>query len=133
MPRVDANVVLRHITGEPEGQAERSSRFLETLDGREEHFLIEEVTVAEIVWTLLSFYRRERVDIAATLTKVLLDHSLHAIDKDCLLDALALFGRRNLDFADALLAAKARRSNDPVIYSFDHDFDGITGVIRTEP
>ena len=42
-------------------------------------------------------------------------------------------GRRNLDFADALLAAKALRSDDPVIYSFDRDFDATPGLVRKEP
>ncbi len=49
-----------------------------------------------------------------------------------LLLALVL-SERNLAFADALLAAKALRSDDPMVYAFDRDFDRITGVIRQEP
>ena len=44
-----------------------------------------------------------------------------------------VLSERNLAFADALLAAKALRSDDPMVYAFDRDFDRITGVIRQEP
>ena len=133
MPRIDANIIVRYLTADPPEHAERARELIAKVSTGAAELLLEEVILAEVVWTMSSFYRRGRGEIAGALTELLALAHLTAADKPALQDAVALFGRRNLDFADALLAAKALRSNDPVIYSFDHDFDGITGVVRKAP
>jgi uncharacterized protein len=133
MPRIDANVMLRFLTNEPVAQAEASARLFEALARGEESVQIEEVVLAEVVWTLASFYRMQRGDIGNALLQLLADAHVLAADKDALRLALAIFSERNIDFADALLAAKALQSDDKIIYSFDRDFDRIEGVIRREP
>lgn len=47
-----------------------------------------------------------------------------------LVEALELFRDRNVDFADAYLAAHARSRGEPHVCSFDQDFDrlGVTGI-----
>lgn len=49
-----------------------------------------------------------------------------------LIAALALYGTRTIDFADALLAARALRNGGAAI-SFDRDFDRIPGLRRIQP
>ncbi len=43
------------------------------------------------------------------------------------------FHNRNIDFADALLAAKSLASDERALYSFGRDFDPILGLIGKEP
>ena len=131
--RIDANIILRYLTNEPEEQAERTARLFEATARGEADLLVEEVVLAEVVWTLTSYYRMPRGDIASALLELLAEENIRAVDKESLRLALVIFSERNLDFADALLAAKALLSGDPVVYSFDRDFDRIPGVIRREP
>ncbi len=131
--RVDANIVLRYLTNEPEEQADRAARLLESVARGEEELQIEDVVLAEVVWTLASYYRMPRNGISDALLELLAEANIHAADKESLRLALVIFSERNLDFADALLAAKAIQSGDPVVYSFDRDLDRVPGVIRREP
>lgn len=130
--RIDANIILRYLTNEPQEQAERVARLFEAVTQGEE-VLVEEVVLAEVVWTLASFYRMPRSSIADALLELLAEENLRALDKEALRLALVLFSEKNLDFADALLAAKALQSGDPVVYSFDRDLDHVAGVVRREP
>jgi len=130
--RIDANIILRYLTNEPQEQAERVARLFEAVTQGEE-VLVEEVVLAEVVWTLASFYRMPRSSIADALLELLAEENIRALDKESLRLALVIFSEKNLDFADALLAAKALQSGDPVVYSFDRDLDHIAGVVRREP
>jgi len=49
------------------------------------------------------------------------------------LDALALYGRKNIDYIDAYNAVSMRRFGLTEIYSYDEDFDAIEGIRRKEP
>lgn len=131
--RIDANIVLRYLTNAPEEQAERTARLFAAVARGEAEVFVEEVVLAEVVWTLASYYRMPRTGIGEALLQLLAEEGIRATDKDALRLALVIFSERNLDFADALLAAKAIRSGDPVVYSFDHDLDRIPGVVRREP
>ena len=131
--RIDTNIILRFLTDEPPEQADRASRFVAAIQRGDEEVILEEVVVAEVIWTLRSFYTMTRAEIASLLLRFLaMDHILSS-DKEALRVAIVLFAQRNIDFADAILVAKALQSDNPVIYSFDRDFDRIPGVIRREP
>ena len=132
MPLVDANVIIRHLTNEPPDQAERATRLLTAVARLEIELRIEEVVLAEVVWVLTSFYKMPRGEISAGLLDLLGEEGIVAVDKDGLRAALILFSERNIDFADAILAARSLQSGER-IYSFDRDFDRIPGVVRLEP
>ncbi len=131
--RIDANVLLRFLTNEPVDHAERAAKLLGAVMAGEFDAYLEEVILAEVVWTLNRFYRMPRADIAAALLNLLADDHILAADKDALRLALIFFAERNVSFVDAYLAAKALQAGDPVVYSFDRDFDRIPGVRRVEP
>ena len=131
--RIDANIILRYLTDEPREQAEGAARLFEAVARGEEEVLLQEVVVAEVVWTLASYYRMPRSDITSALLELLAEEHIAAADKESLRLALVLFSERNLDFADGLLAAKALQAGDRVVYSFDRHLDRIPGVIRREP
>ena len=131
--RVDANVVIRHLVSDPPEQAERAHRLFAAATSDDVLLLIEDVVLAEVVWTLSSFYRYSRAQIADALLELFLDESVTNPDKDAARLALVLYHERPIDFADALLAARALTSGDNVVCSFDRDFDRIPGVARFEP
>ncbi len=99
----------------------------------ETELILEDVVLAETVWTLSSYYRVNRQEIAEVLLVLLAEDGIVNPDKAALERALALYGRHNVDFVDAFLAAQALVADPPEVYSFDHDFDRIPGVRRLEP
>jgi predicted nucleic acid-binding protein len=50
-----------------------------------------------------------------------------------MLDALSIFEEVNVDFSDAVIAAEMSAADVEAIYSFDRDFDRISGISRFEP
>lgn len=130
---VDANVILRFLTGAPVEQAKRAGALFAAVDAGQIDLSLEDVVLAEVVWTLASYYRTPKDEIASLLLTLLASDGIHNPDKESLRLALVLFDEKNLDFADALLAARLLRRGRREVYSFDRDFDRVTGIVRCEP
>lgn len=118
---VDANVLLRFLTGEPEDMAGRAAELLERTRRRELGVRVHAIGVAEAVWVLQSFYGYSRAEISGALIPLLEDHGLQVAERRAVIQALTSMARDNVDFADALLAEKARMRGEGVA-SFDKDF-----------
>lgn len=132
-PPIDANVIIRYfVGGEPLAQWEASVRLVDALEREEVHVSLEDVIVAEVVWAMQSQFRTERTELSRRLVEFVDLPGVHNDDKPTLRDALALYGSRTIDFADALLAARALRRGGAGV-SFDRDFDRIAGLRRIQP
>lgn len=118
---VDANVLLRFLTGEPEDMAGRAANLLERAQRRELGLRVHAIVVAEVVWVLQSFYGYSRTEISGTLIPLLEEHGLRVEERRAVIRALAGMARDNVDFADSLLAERARMRGEGVA-SFDRDF-----------
>ena len=133
IPRIDANILLRYLTDEPPEQAERVARLFGWISSGEVRVWLEDVVLAEVIWTLSSYYRVSKREITGWLLEVLAQDAIKARDKDVLRVALVLFQEKNVDFVDALVAAQMLSDGESEIYSFDRDFDRIAGITRMEP
>lgn len=130
---IDANVILRYLTKDPLEMAEATLKtFMDAKKGKV-LLLITPLTVAEVVWVLESFYGYSKNQIAETLTQFLLCDGLEVESLDFLIEALALYQEKNLDFADAFLAVTALRKGPPTIYSFDRHLNRVDGVTVLKP
>lgn len=118
---VDANVVLRFLTGEPPDLAARARQLLQKAERGEVVLCLSPVVVAEVVWVLCGFYKLPKAQVADHLGALLIAPGVEAQGQDTLLAALALMAEANVDFADALLAAAAQQNGETVC-SFDEDF-----------
>lgn len=130
---VDANVILRYLTRDPPDMAEAALRTFTAAHRGKVRLLLMPITVAEVVWVLESFYGHHKAQIATTLTQFLHADGLEVENLDLLTEAFALYHGQNIDFADALVATVARRKGPPAVYSFDRDFDRVTGLTRLTP
>ncbi len=130
---MDANLIIRYLTDQPPDQAERAARLFDAVAEGTCVLTLEDVILAEVVWTLGSYYRMSKQDIAAALLEMLAPDGIRNADKEALQLALVLFAQKNLDFADALLAARAIQAGQHELYSFDRDFDRVPGVTRRVP
>lgn len=126
---VDTNILVRHLTGDPPGQARRATAFLR----RRHELILADLIVAELVYVLESFYDRSRAEIAASIRATLMFPSMFVADLDVLLRAIELYEQARLDFADAYLVAVGELSNVRRIVSFDRQLDRAEGFVRVEP
>ena len=115
---IDTNVILRYLIGDVPAQAAKSAALMERLEAGAERAELLESVVAEAVWTLESFYRVPRPEIAERLAAILNFRGVLAARKGVLVNALARFGSTPVDFVDCLLAAQAQPKGRTV-YSFD--------------
>ncbi len=130
---VDTNVIIRFLTGDPPGIAAQARALFAAVGRGEIVLILDEIVVAETVWVLSSFYHHPPADIARTLLQLLVHPGLEVPGKAALLQALNLFGRRNVDFADALVAVHMQQQGVADIYSFDRHFDRVRSIRRIDP
>lgn len=118
---VDANVLLRFLTGEPRNLAEKAVRLIARVEKGEIVLFVSTLVVAEVIWVLKSFYRRSFGEIAEVLLPLMTAEGVEVEDRDLLIRAVELIRDRNVDFTDAVLALQAARRGESVC-SFDGDF-----------
>lgn len=118
---VDANVLLRFLTGDPPTLADRASALLEEAEQIGTPLRVHSVVVAEIVRVLQSFYEYPKQEVSDALVSLLGHPALKVEGARVVIGALRTMAESNVDFADALLAATANSRNGSVV-SFDKDF-----------
>ena len=124
---VDANLILRFLVGDPPEMAEQAAHLFQAVEAGQVTLIVDDITVAEVVWVLQSFYQHTPANIAAAIRDLLLHTGITADDKDTLLYALTLYETKNVDFADALLAARMQKRRIEAVFSFGNHFDQLPG------
>ncbi len=126
---VDTNILVRHLTGDPPGQADRATAFL----AEPQELLLTDLVAAELVYVLESFYEVDRARVAELLRAILAFPSIVVLDAGVLLRALEVYEVDRLDFAEAYLVASAEASGVGAVASFDRSIDRVKTVRRIEP
>jgi predicted nucleic acid-binding protein len=126
---LDTNVIVRHLTADPPAMGARATAYLTTA----EVLLLTDVTAAEVVFVLESFYEVPRRRVAELVRSVLAFEAIHTLDPDLLGRALEVYEVDRLDFAEAYLVACAEFSGVDDIASFDRSLDRVRSVTRIEP
>lgn len=130
---LDANVVLRHFTGQPPELAARATAALVGAPPRS--LVLADLTVAEIVYVLQGVYERPREEVVRLVEATLSLVSI-AVDNEALLRrTLEHYGRRGMDWPDAYLVALAETRQLDSLLSFDRLDAKLQGlkVQRREP
>ena len=126
---VDTNVLVRHLTGQPEEMAKAATRYLRA----ETELFLTDLIVAETVYVLEAFYEAPRDQVAGIVRSLLAMDSIVVIDRDVLLRAVEIYDDVRLDFAEAYLVACAESTGVGRVASFDRAIDRVTTVERIEP
>lgn len=118
---LDTSYVVRYLTGDPPGMAERAAQVIDS----DEVLLLSELVLLETAYVLGSFYKMSRPDIVDILTELVQRQNLRpaTVSKPRVLQALILCrnSKRN-SFADVLIWAQARERDAEGVYSFDRRF-----------
>ena len=129
---IDTNILLRFLTGDDKGKAAQCEALFQNAINGNERLLISDVCIAELIWTLESYYREERFAIADKVESLLNTPGFEYSDIHLLFEAIKRYRSFTVDYIDAYHAAMAKkRSCD--IYSYDKDFDKLKDINRKEP
>jgi len=131
---VYTNVFLRYLTNDDPAKANRVGNLLQnTIDG-EIRLMTNLMVVAELVWTLESYYGLSKQDIKEKLSILLNTPNLDVPEKRRILKSLAVYGEQNIDFIDAYNAYFAKDHGVTLILTYDKKhFDRIDWLQRREP
>lgn len=130
---IDTNVFLRYLTRDDPQKALESFELLKKIENGEETVTTSSLVILEIVFTLEHFYRVSREDIFQLLEPILNLKGLSLQNKSTFMEALKLYSKVELSFADAFNIAFMKKIGINEIYSYDKDFDGIDGIKRLQP
>ncbi len=130
---VDTNVFLRYLTKDDLLKYERCRQmFKRALEG-EITISTSGMVIAELIWTLLSYYKVPKAEVIEKVSVILGTENLFVPDKDVLADALVLYAGKNIDFIDAYNAVFMKYQGLREIYSYDEYFETIEDIERKEP
>ncbi len=119
---IDANVILRFLTGEPKDMFERSVELMEKAERGEVKLFLSQIVSAEVIWVLKSFYRNSMAEIADVLIPFVSAPGIEVEDPETLIQAIELAREKNVDFIDALLALQAAKHEEAVCTFDAKDF-----------
>ncbi len=130
---VDTNIFLRYLTSDDPAKYERSRElFKKAVDGKI-RLLTSEMVIAELIWTLQSFYKVPKAEVIEKISVVATTPNLIIPNSGIIAEALIVYSRKNIDYIDAYNAVFMRHYDTSEIYSYDSDFDSIGWIKRIEP
>jgi len=102
---LDTNILLRYLTNDIPEQAQAVESWLRKAGVGECVLVTHHLVLAELVWTLLSYYQRPVAEVQATLLAILNTPGLEVEQEHILIQASHWFGEKNVDFIDAYTAS----------------------------
>jgi len=115
----DTNLFLRYLTNDLPEQADAVEHLLLLATQGEIVLVTNSLVMAEIVWTLDSYYRLARSDIREKIHAILHTPGLEVVDGHLLEAAVDDYVERNVDFVDAYNVAWAQAQGIRLACTFD--------------
>ncbi len=131
---VDTNVFLRFLTNDVPSQAEAVERLFRQAEKGEAALYTSVLTIAEIVWTLDSYYGLQVEDIRDRVLAILNTPGLEVEDAELISRGLAMYANDNIDFVDAYngLWMKDQGITSALTFDVKH-FQRIPGISAQAP
>ncbi|WP_160118479.1 PIN domain-containing protein [Bacillus sp. V59.32b] len=106
--RLDANVLLRVATGNPEEMAIKAKQLFQSVAKQNIKLIVPTMVAAECCWVLNGVYKFDRFQIRDGLTKIF-SLSFIELEDSMVLKALNDFAEKNVDFVDAYLGNSSKQ------------------------
>ena len=130
----DTNLFLRFLTNDVPDQAKAVHQLLLQAAQGDVSLITTSLVIAEIVWTLESFYKETKENIQQLILSFLNTPGLIVDNGELIVNALRWYVDKNIDFIDAYNAAWMETHKINVIYSFDQNhFSRLEGVTVITP
>jgi predicted nucleic-acid-binding protein len=132
----DTNLFLRFLTNDIPEQADAVENLLHQAAIGELTLVTNSMVLAEIVWTLESFYHLSKTDIKDKLFAILNTSGLEIIEDDLVIQSVNWYAEKNVDFTDAFNAAWLLKQGMTIACTFDRKhfarFEGIKVLVPGE-
>jgi len=130
---VDTNVFIDIVMKRDEKRFRQCSRFFQKVKLNKIKAVTGNVVLAELIWTLKSFYGIGKEEIARRIKSIIKLRGIKLVDNYDSLRAIDLYQSKSIKYIDALIASiKPIQEKKWTVVSFDKDFDRIA-VNRKEP
>ena len=130
----DTNLFLRYLTNDVPAQADAVEALLRQAQAGELTLVTTALVIAEIVWTLESYYQLSRDEVKTKTLAIINTPGLEMAESDLLLQAARWYGEKNVDFIDAYNAAWLMANDIPIADTFDRKhFARIEGLAVVVP
>ncbi|MBI4130563.1 PIN domain-containing protein [Candidatus Roizmanbacteria bacterium] len=130
---LDANIFLRLLIKDEEKTFHHCLQLSEAIKTNKLKAVTTSVILAEIAWTLRSFYGLSRSEITEALYSIITISGLRIIDEYEHHLTLKLYALHGVKYVDALIASiKQVQQGEWIVVSYDKDFDRLD-VVRQEP
>ncbi len=115
----DTNLFLRYLTNDVSSQADAVEHLLQRASAGDIILVINILVIAEIIWTLESYYGLGRDDIKDKILAIFNTPGLEVAEGELLLQAILWYADKNVDFIDAFNAAWLLSQGLITTYTFD--------------
>lgn len=124
MIAIDTNVLVRLYMVDDADQYKAARALLDQLTQERPGFISREVLV-EFAWVLRRRYHLAREEMFQAILGLVEARTLALEQSDDVIDSIALAEERGIDFADAMIAAAARRAGASELVTFDKRLAGL--------
>lgn len=120
---IDSNIFLRYLTQDDSTLSPKAMAIFEKIAHKKLNGYITTLVLHEVIYVLQFVYNVKKALIIKNVKKLINLKNLFIMDinKEDLLEALTVYGNKNIDFPDCVYAYIAK-SKDIGILSFDRDF-----------
>lgn len=131
---VDTNVFLRYLTNDDPLKADKAEAFFRNAIEGKLKLITSLLVIAEIVWTLESFYGLAKSEITTKITTILNTPNLEVSEDERIFNALELYAQKNMDFIDAYNAFYIKNKIITKVLTYDKKhFARVEWVEPVEP
>ena len=116
---LDTNVIVRYLAQDDVRQAAMATRLIEGSLSAEARGFVSIITLAEVVWVMISNYRAARTAVADIVEGLLTAPQLAIEKADVIWRALRAFRESKADFSDAVIVELGRDAGCAKTVTFD--------------
>lgn len=129
---VDTNIFLRYLTNDVPEKADAVEALMWRAASGQVRLITNSLVIAEIVWTLASFYHLSKIEIQQKVRAILNTPGIEIVDARLVDLAAGWYAEKNVDFIDAYNAAWMQLHGLQLACTFDSKhfsrFDNLTVV-----
>ena len=113
MKFIDTNIFIRFLTNDIPEKADACENLFREAAEKNESFFTTEMVIAEIIWVLESYYELPKKEVQEMVEKILITPFLFCPQKDLILNALSLYGDKNIDYTITMQSKTASLNTKP--------------------
>ena len=130
---VDTNLFLRYLTNDIPEQAKLLEKLIKKSRQGKIKLIINSMVIAEIVWTLQSYYKYPKKKIDEIVSSIVGSWAFEIEEREILLQALEDFHFLNIDFINAYIGSWIKEHKIEKIYTLNKkDFKRIPDLVTAE-